>query len=242
MSKKISTIFLSLFLIGILSVSCSNKDKTAPDTSTPSTPKTIDPKYSGIWSSSVNPDAVEIDINGNIYEYNSTRGNKGEVLEANDPNYKIKIYGSEITITFSDVNNATVNIDGQNVTYTKNSQGIEKYNGNIYVSTQTFDLSNIENFGEKYKNAYVWVSVYNDMIAVFPNDNNTTAPNFSGNYMSGITGYGTDYNISSSYNDQPNAIKGTLKFSDTSVTVRFTENPGAPAEFLNKDIVCNIKK
>ena len=30
MSKKISTIFLSLFLIGILSVSCSNKDKTDP--------------------------------------------------------------------------------------------------------------------------------------------------------------------------------------------------------------------
>ena len=79
------------------------------------------------------------------------------------------------------------------------------------------------------------------MVAVFPNDNNTTAPNFSGNYMSGITGYGTNYNISSSYNSQPNAIKGTLKFSDTSVTVRFTENPGAPAEFLNKDIVCNIK-
>ena len=29
MSKKISTIFLSLFLVGILSVSCSNKDKTS---------------------------------------------------------------------------------------------------------------------------------------------------------------------------------------------------------------------
>lgn len=28
MTKKISTIFLSLFLVGILSVSCSNKDKT----------------------------------------------------------------------------------------------------------------------------------------------------------------------------------------------------------------------
>ena len=48
MSKKILTIFLSLFLVGILSISCSNKDKTAPDTSTP---KTIDPKYSGIWTS-----------------------------------------------------------------------------------------------------------------------------------------------------------------------------------------------
>ncbi|ADG71120.1 hypothetical protein [Brachyspira murdochii] len=240
MSKKISTIFLTLFLVGVLSVSCSNKDKTAPDTSTP---KTIDPKYSGIWSSSNNPDAVEIDINGNIYEYNSTRGNKGEVLEANDPSYKVKIYGREFTITFSsDAKNATVNIDGQEITYTKTSQGIEQYSGNTYVSTQTFDLSNIEIFGEKYKNAYVWVSVNNDMIAVFPNDNNTTAPNFSGNYMSGITGYGTDYNISSSYNGQPNAIKGTLKFSDNSVTVRFTENPGAPAEFLNKDIVCNKKQ
>ena len=239
MSKKISTIFLTLFLVGVLSVSCSNKDKTAPDTSTP---KTIDIKYAGIWEYN-SGDNVEIDMNGNIYEYkNSSRGAKGEIIEANDPNYKIKIYGKELTITFSsDAKKATVNIDGQNVTYTKNSQGIEQYSGNIYVSTQTFDLSNIENFGEKYKNAYVWVSVYNDMIAVFPNDNNTTAPNFSGNYMSGITGYGTDYNISSSYNSQPNAIKGTLKFSDTSVTVRFTENPGAPAEFLNKDIVCNKK-
>ena len=28
MSKKISTIFLTLFLVGVLSVSCSNKDKT----------------------------------------------------------------------------------------------------------------------------------------------------------------------------------------------------------------------
>ncbi|WP_367182059.1 hypothetical protein [Brachyspira sp.] len=30
MNKKLLTIFLSLFLVGILSVSCSNKDKTAP--------------------------------------------------------------------------------------------------------------------------------------------------------------------------------------------------------------------
>ena len=28
MNKKLLTIFLSLFLVGILSVSCSNKDKT----------------------------------------------------------------------------------------------------------------------------------------------------------------------------------------------------------------------
>ena len=221
----------------MLSVSCSNKDKTAPDTTTP---KTINTKYAGIWSGAGGN--VEIDINGNIYEYNSIRGNKGEIIEANDPTYKVKIYNDNVTITFlSDAESADVTTENGKVRYTKTSKGIEQYSGNIYVSTQTFDLSNIKDFGEKYKNAYVWVSVNNDMIAVFPNDNNTTAPNFSGNYMSGITGYGTDYNISSSYNSQPNAIKGTLKFSDTSVTVRFTENPGAPAEFLNKDIVCNIK-
>lgn len=30
MNKKLLTIFLSLFLVGILSISCSNEDKTAP--------------------------------------------------------------------------------------------------------------------------------------------------------------------------------------------------------------------
>lgn len=65
MSKKILTIFLSLFLVGILSVSCSNKDKTG-------------------------------------------------------------------------------------------SAGIEQYNGNSYVSTETFDLSGID---PSYKAAYLWLSV-----------------------------------------------------------------------------------
>ncbi|OEJ15279.1 hypothetical protein BFL38_13320 [Brachyspira hampsonii] len=229
MSKKISTIFLTLFLVGVLSVSCSNKDKTAPDTSTP---KTIDPKYSGIWSSSNNPDAVEIDINGNIYEYNSTRGNKGEVLEANDPNYKVKIYSREFTITFSDVNNATVNIDGQEVKYTKTSKGIEQYNGNTYVSTKTFNYQGSQ--------LYFWVSVASSLAAMTADLNNTTAPTFpQGNYFT-VTGYGTDY----SFSLNSDSVVGTFKFTPdgSSVTVRFTKNPDAPAEMLNTDIVCNKKQ
>ena len=224
MSKKISTIFLSLFLVGILSVSCSNKDKTAPDTSTPSTPKTIDPKYSGIWSSSVNPDAVEIDINGNIYEYNSTRGNKGEVLESTDPSYKVKIYGSEITITFKDVNNATVNIDGQNVTYSKTSKGIEQFNNNSYVS------------GDIGGGNYLWVSIKNGKVGIMGANNNTSEPSYLG-YMN-VTGYATDYNFYSSIGD----AEGTLKFSSdgSSLTVRFTKNDNAP-EIENKDFVCKKK-
>lgn len=221
MNKKLSTIFLSLFLVGILSISCSNKDKTAPDTSTP---KTIDPKYSGIWTSSYNPDAVEIDINGNIYEYNSTRGNKGEVLESTDPSYKVKIYGKEIKITFKDVNNATVNIDGQNVTYSKTSKGIEQYNNNKYVS---------EDIGGNY----LWISIENGLVAMTPNTDANTPPIFYG-YMSGMAGYGTDYKFWS----DDRSTEGTLKFASdgSSVTVILTKNEPAP-EVVGEAFVCKKK-
>ena len=235
MSKKISTIFLILFLIGILSVSCSNKDKTAPDTSTP---KTIDPKYSGIWTSSYNPDAVEIDINGNIYEYkNSSRGTKGEIVEANDPTYKVKIYNDDVTIKFTDAGKATVTTKDGEAVYTKTSQGIEQYNDNTYVSKDSFDASSVM---PDLKTAYLWVSVKDGKIATIPNDNNNTAPVFEGRYMTGpITGYGTDY----TFDAGDGKTKGTLKFTSdgSSVTVRYTKNPDAPS-FENKDFICNIKK
>ncbi|EKV57618.1 hypothetical protein [Brachyspira hampsonii] len=221
MSKKISAIFLSLFLVGVLSVSCSNKDKTAPDTSTP---KTINIKYAGIWESN-NGDSVEIDMNGNIYEYqNSSRGAKGEIIEANDPNYKIKIYGDEFTITFSDTKNAAVNINGQEVTYTKTSKDIEDYNGNKYVS---------ENMGGNY----LWISIENGLVAMTPNTDANTPPTFYG-YMSGMAGYGTDYNFWSS----DRSSEGTLKFSTdgNSVTVTLTRNDPAP-EAVGQDFVCYKK-
>ncbi|WP_304332364.1 hypothetical protein [Brachyspira innocens] len=143
MSKKISTIFLSLFLVGIFSISCSNEDKTAP-------------------------------------------------------------------------------------------KGIEQYNGNTYVSTETYDVSSAM---PNFKTAYLWVSIKDGQVATFPNDNNTTAPDFTGTYFT-VTGSGTDYGFSINNNK----VVGTLKFSDTSVTLRYTANPDAPAEMLNTDIVCNIKK
>ncbi|MEI0538604.1 hypothetical protein [Brachyspira pulli] len=69
----------------------------------------------------------------------------------------------------------------------------------------------------------------------------TSEPQYQGYFP--VTGYGIDYSFSTDFYGEPNAIKGTLKFASdgNSVTVRFTENPGAPAEMLNKDIVCNIK-
>ena len=146
MSKKILTIFLSLFLIGILSVSCSNADKTGAGETT---------------------------------------------------------------------------------------KGIEQYNGNTYVSTEAFNYQSSQ--------LYLWVSIKNGKVATLPNDNNKTAPDFPETVYMDITGSGTDYNFSADYYGQPNGIEGTLKFSDNSVTVKFTKNPEFPSDFLNINIVCNKK-
>ncbi|KLI51991.1 hypothetical protein [Brachyspira hyodysenteriae] len=149
MSKKISTIFLTLFLVGVLSVSCSNKDTTGAGETT---------------------------------------------------------------------------------------KGIEQYNGNTYVSTQTFDLSQI--FGKDYNNAYMWVSIKDGQVATFPNVNNTTAPDFTGTYFT-VTGSGTDYSFSNpDTQGTPDSIVGTLKFSDNSVTLNFTKNTVMPSI---TEIVCNKK-
>ncbi|MEI0486335.1 hypothetical protein [Brachyspira intermedia] len=229
MSKKISTIFLSLFLVGILSISCSNADKTgAGDTSTP---KTINAQYAGIWEYSTG-DNVEIDINGNIYEYkNSSRGAKGEIIEANDPTYKVKIYNDEVTIKFTDENNATVTTKDGEAPYTKTSKGIDQYNGNSYVSISAVMQS-----------LYFWVSIKDSKVGMSAGNDQTSEPQYQG-YFS-VTGYNTDYNFSTDYYGKPNAIKGTLKFASdgNSVTVRFTENPELPENLLNRDVVCNKKQ
>ncbi|MEI0701520.1 hypothetical protein [Brachyspira intermedia] len=236
MNKKLLTIFLSLFLVGILSVSCSNKDKTgAGDTSTP---KTINTKYSGIWSLSYNPDAVEIDINGNIYEYqNSSRGTKGEIIEANDPTYKVKIYNDEVTIKFTDENNATVTTKDGEALYTKTSKGIGEYDNKTYASEKGFDVPQL---GTRY----LWASVKDSKFAMNINDNNTYAPRFSSDSYFTVTGYGADYTFSTpDPQGTPDQVQGTLKFAPngSSVTMRFTKNTVMPS-IVGQDIVCNIKQ
>ena len=152
MSKKIITIFLSLFLVGILSISCSNKDKTGAG-------------------------------------------------------------------------------DGNNSADT--SKGIEQYNGNSYVSAESFTVPQLGT-------GYLWVSVKDGQVGMSAGNDQTSEPQYQGYFT--VTGSGTDYTFSTDYYGQPNAIKGTLKFSSdgSSVTVRYTKNPDAPS-FENKDFICNKK-
>ena len=154
MSKKISTIFLTLFLVGILSVSCSNSDKTGA----------------------------------------------------------------------GDVNSAV-----------DSSKGIEQFNGNSYVSAESFTVPQLGT-------GYLWLSVKDSKVAISASEDNNIEPQYQGSFS--VKGSGTDYSFSTDYYGQPNGVEGTLKFaSDSSkVTVNFRKNPELPSDFLNRNIVCNIKK
>lgn len=111
-------------------------------------------------------------------------------------------------------------------------KGIEQYNGNTYVSKDSFDLSN--SVGQDYKTAYLWISIKDSKIYMYPSKDNNTEPSYQG-YMD-VTGSGTDYTFDSG----DNTVSGTLKFTDTSVTVNFTKNTVMPS-IVGKNIVCNKK-
>ena len=86
----------------------------------------------------------------------------------------------------------------------------------------------------------MWVSIKDGQVATFPNVNNTTAPDFTGTYFT-VTGSGTDYSFSNpDTQGTPNAIVGTLKFSDNSVTLNFTKATVMPS-IVGQNIVCNKK-
>ncbi|TXJ35637.1 hypothetical protein [Brachyspira pilosicoli] len=114
------------------------------------------------------------------------------------------------------------------------SKGIEQFNGNTYVSTKTFDASG---YGPTLTAAYAWVSVKDGKLAIRPDANDATAPSsFDGFYIPTVNGSGADYTFDSG----DGRVSGTLKFTDTSVTVRFTKNTVVP-DTIGKDIVCNKK-
>ena len=116
-------------------------------------------------------------------------------------------------------------------------KGIEQYNGNSYVSAESFTVSQ--------DTVYLWVSIKDGKAAMISDKANDTAPNFLDNTYFTVTGSGTDYSFSLPDNSgTPNSVIGTFKFQSdgSSVTVRYTKNPGAPQEMLNKDIVCNKKQ
>ena len=99
MSKKISTIFLSLFLIGILSVSCSNSDKTGAGDGSTTT--------KGIEQFNNNSYVSESAIMGSLYLWVSVKDSKVGTSGGNDqtsePQYQgyFSVTGSGTDYSFS---------------------------------------------------------------------------------------------------------------------------------------------
>ncbi|AGA67368.1 hypothetical protein R4M03_08445 [Brachyspira pilosicoli] len=120
------------------------------------------------------------------------------------------------------------------------SKGIEQFNGNTYVSKDSFDGTSVG----LDKDAYLWISIKDGKAATLPSNDNTTEPSYLG-YFS-VTGAGTDYSFSlSDSSGTPNSVVGTLKFSSdgSSVTINYSKNTDDKNEImLNKDIVCNKKQ
>ncbi|MEI0559468.1 hypothetical protein [Brachyspira intermedia] len=101
MNKKLFSILFTLFLVGILSLSCSNKDKTGSDSSSNSNGK-IDNIYAGDWytDDAVPYIVMQIDANGNI---------SFPTIEIQGATIKgIEGSGSSYTVTYSDQNKPDV--------------------------------------------------------------------------------------------------------------------------------------
>ncbi|MEI0796724.1 hypothetical protein R4Q14_00130 [Brachyspira intermedia] len=89
MNKKLLSILFTLFLVGILSISCSNKDKTGSDSSS-----NLDASYAGDWYSiNDNSKVMVIDANGNI---------SFPDLEGSPATKKVEVSGNSCTVTYSD--------------------------------------------------------------------------------------------------------------------------------------------
>ena len=105
-------------------------------------------------------------------------------------------------------------------------KGIEQFNGNSYVSENSFNYQSSQ--------VYLWLTVKDGKVGIINGNDQTSEPTYLG-YMD-VTGSGTDYTFDSG----DNTVSGTLKFTDTSVTVNFTKNTVMPS-IVGKNIVCNKK-
>ncbi|MEI0531549.1 hypothetical protein R4I97_08310 [Brachyspira pilosicoli] len=105
-------------------------------------------------------------------------------------------------------------------------KGIEQYNGNSYVSENSFNYQSSQ--------VYLWLTVKDGKVGIINGNDQTSEPTYLG-YMD-VTGSGTDYTFDSG----DNTVSGTLKFTDTSVTVNFTKNAAMPS-IEGQNIVCNKK-
>ncbi|WP_304354742.1 hypothetical protein [Brachyspira innocens] len=138
MNKKLLSILFTLFLAGILSVSCSNADKTG---SGETKPTGIDSKYAGTWIGGEGLAGQTIVINADGSAQNKDEGvnmpassitkNSDTSYTANytlNPSTEVTVKGT-MNIKFTSDTSATVT--GQNIITDSDGSSTQKINGTL---------------------------------------------------------------------------------------------------------------
>lgn len=138
MNKRLFSILFTLFLVGVLSVSCSNADKTG---SGETKPTGIDSKYAGTWIGGKDLAGQKIVINADGSAKNQTMNidmpassitkNSDTSYTANytlNPNTEVTVKG---TMDIEFTSDTSANVTGQNTTTRPGVTSTEEINGTL---------------------------------------------------------------------------------------------------------------
>lgn len=134
MNKRLFSILFTLFLVGVLSVSCSNKDKTSQSTG-------IDSKYAGTWIGGGDLAGQTIVINADGSAKNQTQNvdmpassitkNSDTSYTANytlNPSSGVTVKG---TMNLEFTSDTSANVTGQNTTTHSGGTSTQNINGTL---------------------------------------------------------------------------------------------------------------
>ena len=137
MNKKLFSILFTLFLVGILSVSCSNADKTG---SGETKPTGIDSKYAGTWIGGGDLARQKIVINADGSAQNQTMNidmPASSITKNSDTSYTANYtlntdeYTSKGIMNIEFTSDTSANVTGQNTTTQSGETSTQNINGTL---------------------------------------------------------------------------------------------------------------
>ncbi|WP_096737547.1 hypothetical protein [Brachyspira sp. G79] len=142
MNKKLLSILFTLFLAGILSVSCSNADKTG---SGETKPTGIDSKYAGTWigGGDLVDQTIIINTDGSARNESQNIDMPASSITKNSDtsytaNYTINTdgYTSKGTMNIEFTSDTSANVTGQNTTTYQGESSTQNINGTLTKQQQ----------------------------------------------------------------------------------------------------------
>lgn len=134
MNKRLFSILFTLFLVGVLSVSCSNKDKTSQSTG-------IDSKYAGTWIGGGDLAGQTIVINADGSAKNQTQNvdmPASSITKNSDTSYTANYtlnhssgFTVKGTMNLEFTSDTSANVTGQNTTTHSGGTSTQNINGTL---------------------------------------------------------------------------------------------------------------